>query len=106
MNKELEAIRERPNFFFNGSEYPFTCLQMFLAGYESGFAAAKYNHSKPEELVSRDFTKFVTEKFGKQFPAGGKGWQTFIEENTSSEKEAFDLFFKLREEYEMNLQNK
>jgi len=100
MNKVLEAIRNRPGFYFYNSKLPFTSLVAFLAGYESGFDAAKYNRSKPEDLVSRDFNKFVTEKFGKQFPAGGKGWQTFIDENTSSEKEAFDLFFSLREEYE------
>ena len=106
MNKELEAIRKRPNFFFNNSKYPFTCLQMFLAGYESGFVAAQSNHSKPEELLPYDFHKFVTEYFGEKFPAGGKGWQTFIEENTTSEKEAFDLFFSLREKYDEKLQSK
>jgi hypothetical protein len=106
MNKELEAIRNRPNFFFNSSIYPFTCLKMFLVGYESGFAAAKFNHSKPEELLPHDFHKFVTEKFGKKFPVGGKGWQTFIEENTTSEKEALDLFFSLREEYDKTFQGK
>jgi len=106
MNKELQAIRERPNFYFNNSEYPFTSLEAFFVGYESGYAAAKYNHSRPDESVSRDFTKFVTEKLGRKFPAGGRGWRTFIRENSSSEKEAFDLFFKLREEYDKQFSGK
>jgi hypothetical protein len=50
--------------------------------------------------VPTDFHKFVTERFGRRFPAGGKGWQTFIEENTNNEKEAFALFFQLRAQYD------
>jgi hypothetical protein len=106
MNKVLESIRNRPNFYFGNSDRPFTCLLSFLGGYEAGFAAAKYNQSKPEELVPHDFHKFVTEKYGEKFPAGGKCWQTFIEENTTSEKEAFGLFFTLKEEYDKKFQGK
>ena len=106
MNTVLESIRDQPNFYFCNSPQQFTCLVSFLAGYESGYAVAKEGHSKPEELIPYDFHKFVTEKFGRIFPAGGKGWQIFIRENSSSEKEAFDLFFKLREEYDQKLQSK
>jgi hypothetical protein len=50
--------------------------------------------------VPDDFHKFVTERFGQQFPDGGKGWMTFISEHSSSEQEAFNLFFQIREEYD------
>jgi hypothetical protein len=53
-----------------------------------------------KDLVPHDFHRFVTQRFGRQYPDVGKGWSSFIEENTKSEQEAFDLFFKLREEFE------
>ncbi|HEV2320193.1 MAG TPA: hypothetical protein VGV18_10615 [Verrucomicrobiae bacterium] len=40
------------------------------------------------------------DRIREQFPSGGKGFQCFIEQNTSSEKEAIDLFFALLEEYD------
>jgi hypothetical protein len=106
MDKLLEAIHKRPGMYFGNSSYPFTSLDSFLASYQVGFAAAKNAQAKPEELVPDNFHKFVTERFGQRFPAGGKGWQIFIEENSSSQKEAFDLFFKLREEYDQKSQTK
>jgi hypothetical protein len=100
MHKELEAIHKRRGFYLGDSKRPFTSLVSFLTGYQCGFAAAKYNNATPEEFVPDDFGKFVTERFGEKFPAGGKGWKTFIEENTSSEEEAFNMFFTLREEFD------
>jgi hypothetical protein len=106
MNKELEAIQKRRGFYLGNSTRPFTSLVAFFTGYQCGFAAVKHNHATPEEFVPHDFHKFVTEKYGEKFPAGGKGWQSFIEENTSSEEEAFNLFFTLRDEYDQKLQGK
>ena len=51
-------------------------------------------------MIPDGFHKFVTGYFGRVYPDGGKGWQTFIREHTSTEQEAFELFFCLRDEYE------
>jgi len=106
MNKILESIRARPGRYFDGNDCPFACLTSFLGGYQAGFAAAKDGNAAPEELVSYEFQKFVTEKFGRHFPAGGMGWETFIKQYTSSEREAFDLFFVLRGEYDQKQSGK
>ena len=97
---ELNAIRQRPGFYMSGCDLPFTRLLAFCSGYDAGHNAALRGFMSPEQFVPADFTKFVTEYFGATFPAGGRGWQTFITEHTTSEQEAFELFFQLREEYE------
>ena len=74
----------------------------FFMGYRFGYGAVRQDGPIPfDELVPPDFHRFVTERYGRTYPDGGKGWQTFIEENTASEQEAFELFFKLREEFEV-----
>jgi len=103
----LEAIHKRPGMYLGPSDHLFTRLGGFLAGYEAGFVCCNYkNGPKPEDLVPHNFHKFVTERYGSTFPAGGKGWQYFIKENTSSEEEAFHLFFTLRAEYEKKMKTK
>jgi len=100
LHKELEAIRKRPAMYLGNTEHPFTSLLGFIGGYAGGYNAAQRGFMTPEQFVPDDFSRFVTEYYGHTFPAGGKGWGTFISEHTTSEKEAFDLFFRLREEYE------
>lgn len=73
------------------------CSWRFQAGH---MMALREGAIQPSDLVPEDFNKFVTERFGETFPAGGRGWMSFIREHTSSEQEAFDLFFQLREEYD------
>ncbi len=97
---ELDAIRDRPAMILGSADLPFTRLVAFWAGYEAGYAAYQYGRMSPEQLVPKDFHRFVTEYFGSTYPAGGKGWQTFLRENSTSEQEAFELFFRLRDEYE------
>src|SRR5688572_20135839 len=99
--KLLESIHKRPGLYWGGGERPFTSLVAFLSGVQVGYGLAQ-NHGaiRPSDLVPDDFHKFVTERFGRHFPDGGKGWMTFIAEHTASEQEAFDLFFQLREEYD------
>jgi hypothetical protein len=106
MNKMLEAIRARPGMYLGRHNGHFTCLEGFIGGFQCSFAASKYGHEEAGELVPHDFHKFVTEKFGERFPAGGKGYQWFIEQNASSEKEAFDLFFALLDEYDQKQSGK
>ena len=102
--KLLESIRNRPGLYWGGGPYPFTSLVAFLMGYR--FGSGMVGHSGEisfNELVPLDFHRFVTERYGRNYPDGGKGWQTFIVEHTKSEQEAFELFFQLREEYETRL---
>ena len=102
----LDLIHRKPTLIWGGGPYPFTSLIAFLMGYPNGYCASecrtkeRHNGIHPDELLPADFHQFVTEWFGDKFPAGGRGWQCFIRENTSSEQEAFDLFFKLRAEYD------
>ena len=99
--KLLESIRDHTGLYWSNKERPFTSLVAFLNGYQVGFWAGRSRpRIEPFELVPNDFHRFVTERFGRKFPAGGKGWQTFIEENTKSEEGAFALFFQLRDEYD------
>jgi hypothetical protein len=99
-NKLLQHIRTRPAMYFANTEHPFTSLLGFIGGYQVGYEQGKNRHGLPSELVPFDFHKFVTEYFGEKFPAGGKGWSTFISERTKSEKEAFEMFFGLLDHYE------
>src|SRR5262245_48828345 len=50
-------------------------------------------------LVAGEFHQFVAEHFGESWPSG-KGWMCFVRDHTSSEREAFDLFFGLMDEYD------
>jgi hypothetical protein len=49
--------------------------------------------------VPADFHDFVAKRFSSESP-NTKGWMTLIRENTKTEEEALDLFFRLREEFE------
>jgi hypothetical protein len=97
----LDAIHKRPGMYWGGGDHPFTSWVAFTSGFQIGHDFAhRQGGIAPKDLVPDDFNKFVTERFGETFPAGGRGWMSFIREHTSSEQEAFDLFFQLREEYD------
>ena len=87
--------------YWGGGERPFTSLVSFLSGYALGFSeGTRSGGISPSDLVPPDFHRFVTERFERTFPDGGKGWMTLIEEHAKSEAEAFELFFQLRDEYD------
>jgi hypothetical protein len=90
----LRSIQKRPAMYFGTSERPFSSLIAFLSGFET---AAHFGRI---EFVPEDFHRFVTERFGRPYPDGGKGWMTFVRENTKTEEAALDLFIRLREEFE------
>ena len=104
MHRLLQGIRERRGMYFGPSDHPFTSLRGFVAGFESGYLEAKPGSSRSGDpswsLLPPDFHRFVTEHYGRKFPAGGMGWQSFILEHTTSEEEAFALFFELVAEYD------
>lgn len=66
--------------FWGPSEHPFTSLVAFVVGVQTGGGPELVPHGSISSLP--------------------KGWMTFIREHTTSEKEAFELFFRLREEYD------
>jgi hypothetical protein len=102
---QLESLHKRSGFYWASTDFPFTSLQAFLVGYQCGYGVAKQGYDiLPEQLVPYDFHQFVAERFGHSHP-GGMGWQGFIREHTTSEREAFDLFFQLRDEYERQTMN-
>ena len=76
--------------FWGSSEHPFTSLVAFLVGVQTGGGP---------ELVPDGFHGFVAGHFGERWPSS-KGWMSFIRDHTTSEKEAFELFFRLRDEYD------
>jgi hypothetical protein len=101
-NGELDIIRSRPALYFGSKDYPFTGLVAFLAGYAMGHTHGKHGTKTrtPEDFVPADFHRFVTEHFGQTFCRGCEGWHTLISEHTTSQQEAFEMFFRLLEEYE------
>ena len=76
--------------YFVSAEYPFTSLLAFMCGVGVGGGPP---------LLPEDFPQFVAQRFGEKWPTG-KSPPTFIREHTASEKEAFELFFQLLDEYE------
>ena len=93
--EQLQAIRHR----LSKEEHPFTCLHAFWCGYQSGYAAATHGFMRPEYISPAGFHQFVSERLGRACP-NAKGWPILLREKTASEQEAFELFFRLREEYE------
>jgi len=77
--EQLESLRKKPGLYWGGADYPFTSLVAFLVGFQCGYGAAEHGTQiHPYELIPDGFNKFVTEYFGRTYPDGGKGWQTFI----------------------------
>jgi hypothetical protein len=95
----LDAMSSKPAMFWGGSEYPFSSLIAFLAGYRLGFGTAADSKLAPDKLIPRDFQEFVARRLNLKGQMGGKGWETLIRESTASEEEAFALFFRLHKEY-------
>jgi hypothetical protein len=88
--KMLASVRRRPGMYFGSSDYPFTSLLAFMSGVRIGGGPT---------LIPDDFDQFVAERLGERWPTG-KSPSSFIREHTASEKEAFELFFQLLDEYE------
>ena len=88
--KLLDHIRRRPGMYFGSSEYPFTSLLAFMSGVRVGGGPP---------LIPEDFDQFVAQRLGERWPTG-KSPCSFIRGHTASEKEAFELFFQLLDEYQ------
>jgi hypothetical protein len=92
---ELEAIEHRLKQYAT----PFSCLEAYWMGYENGYAGRQYELREGDFIAPDGFHQFVSEHFGRRWP-NAKGWRMLIREQSASEREAFDLFFKLRFDYE------
>jgi hypothetical protein len=95
-------IHSKPAMFWGGGKHPFTSLVAFLAGYKMGSGTAPDSPITADKLIPHSFHDFVAHKMCATPTTGGKGWPTLIREATTSEEEAFELFFRLRAEYEVN----
>jgi hypothetical protein len=101
MHEFLTEVQRRPGLYFGDPDQPFTKLLAFMDGYRMGYMMARREDlSWPKEFVPPDFDEFVCQQMGAQHGADAKGWRTRIRERSSSEQDAFSLFFRLMEEYE------
>ena len=100
----LHEIVKRPGLYWGDSDNHFHSLIAFFSGYQlaRGGDSDPRDDSPLDHAIPEDFHRFVTEHFGHRFPYGGYGWMTFIEENTSSDRESLELFMDLRTLYEEN----
>ena len=107
MHELLAAIQQRPGLYLGADNDSFTALCGFIGGYQSGFWAGSEPHASTAAdacLVPSEFHRFVTERYGREYPDGGKGWQSFVREHADSEQAAFRLFFELLAEFDRQRQ--
>ena len=94
--EKLEAIVRRPALYMGNSNNHFQSLNAFMSGYSFGLKA-----SMKDEFIPPDFNEFVTHYYiGEWRLSGGRGWMTFIEENTENSEESLQKFLELRKLYE------
>jgi hypothetical protein len=101
----LANIVKRPAMYWGNSNNHFHSFVAFLSGYQIARSEMLGEEARTQldQVIPPRFHEFVTEYFGHSFPYGGYGWTTFIEENTASDREALDLFMKLRRLYDEKL---
>ena len=93
----LRGIRRRPAMYWGKVDNLFDALVAFIAGFHSAAPAVQPQVAR---LVPADFHEFVWRRIGSG-PMNGHGWTSAIRLTAKSHREAFDLFFTLREEYEV-----
>ena len=98
----LRAIRRRPSMYWGNRPSHFDALIGFIEGFSCGVWATRdpESVSRVKSLVPEGFHEFVWRRVGKG-PMGARGWQWAIRNATQSDKEAFELFFELREAFEL-----
>ena len=98
----LESIFKRPAMYWGNSDNHFHSFVAFLSGYQMARDEMLNDEARAQldQIIPPRFHEFVTEYYGHKFPYGGYGWTSFIEENTSTDREALDLFMKLRRLYD------
>jgi len=87
--------------YWGASDNNFQSFVAFWNGAHTALAGIPGSYRTPFGcLIPIHFHHFVTEHYGHGFPHGGYGWMTFIQENSTSDKEALELLLKLRQLYE------
>ena len=89
----LKRIRERPGVFLGGASVE--RLHMFMLGYEICLYEEKYQSDEGFSMMS-GFREFMRKKYRVQM---SKTWADIISFYSGDDKEAFDLFYKLFDEY-------
>lgn len=94
----LYKIRKKPLLYFGGRR-TLAHLEYFICGFVTG---RKGTNKQIDERTNwfcpsnGDFQSFVVKKYQITI---SQSWCTIIEFHSSSENEAFDLFFKLLDEF-------
>ena len=96
----LHAIHQWPAMYWGGGSHPFTSLVAFICGFQFGFQNGREDGVSPAALVPADFHDYVSRRLLDRPSDGGEGWMRMIREKSASEADAFQLFFKLRFEYD------
>ena len=88
--------------FWGDVETPFS----HLVGFVLGFQARCSNEEDWKGFLDLgEFNPLVADHFGEEWPSA-RGWMMLIRENSSSEREAFDLFFHLRDKMNAKFEGK
>jgi hypothetical protein len=82
--------------YWGDSTNAFDSLVAFIYGFELARSTGAVPRSS---LIPADFHSFVWQRIGSG-PMNGHGWTSAIRMVAKSPREAFELFFTLREEYE------
>jgi hypothetical protein len=109
MHPLLESIRKHPGMYLGPNKASLAALCAFFTGYQCGYWAGSPKPHAPSVpadscLLPEDFDQFVAQRLGERWPTGKSMW-SFIREHTETEKEAFELFFRLVDEYEKKRPN-
>ena len=87
----LTKIREKPVIYIG--QKSITLLDAFLCGYKT---CLYEEHGYEDFHYINDFQEFVANKYGIK---SSQNWSSIIRFYSCSESEAFDLFYKLFDEY-------
>jgi len=90
----LDQIRRKPGFYIVDPEL--TRLDSFMAGYDCGLAQGGMTFRQEEPDFHR-FYDWVAHRLG--YSSSTSGWYKMIRGRCASEREAYDKFFELLDEF-------
>ena len=91
----LDLIRKDPRLYIG--EPQLVRVALFITGYQWGLGrnGLMFRHDEPD--FRRRFHEWIAQRLG--FAHSGSGWQNMIRERCASEREAFDRFYELLDEF-------
>lgn len=90
----LKMIQAKPMFFLDG-DLSIKRIRSFIVGYECGLA--EVGASADDSVTLRDFNDWVADKL--EFGESTSGWCNMILTRTESDREAYDRFFELLDQF-------